>query len=261
MRLYERLKFTGKERDQESGLDYFGARYYGSALGRFTSPDWSEKPQPVPYADLENPQTLNLYTYGHNNPLTVTDPNGHCTSDGQQKGFWWCLFNDSDQDKQDRERAAARQAEYQGHRRRIIREYGYDPELVAGQIAMAMAGPLGGELEAEIAALSSAETNGALTVAEKAEIQAIADKYHTEIDVVGSRAAGTGRNVETNLPVGKGANGRSDIDFPIDASHPQLKDLIKDLKAVGGGAGSASTKYSTADRPTQPPLIRFTPKK
>jgi len=32
-------EFTGKERDQETGLDYFGARYYGSALGRFTSPD------------------------------------------------------------------------------------------------------------------------------------------------------------------------------------------------------------------------------
>ena len=32
-------KFTGKERDSESGLDYFGARYYGSALGRFSSPD------------------------------------------------------------------------------------------------------------------------------------------------------------------------------------------------------------------------------
>ena len=31
--------FTGKERDAESGLDFFGARYYGSALGRFTSPD------------------------------------------------------------------------------------------------------------------------------------------------------------------------------------------------------------------------------
>lgn len=32
-------KFTGRERDLESGLDGFGARYYGSALGRFTSPD------------------------------------------------------------------------------------------------------------------------------------------------------------------------------------------------------------------------------
>ena len=61
-------QFTGKERDAESGLDYFGARYYGSALGRFTSPDWSATPQPVPYAKLENPQSLNLYAYVLNNP-------------------------------------------------------------------------------------------------------------------------------------------------------------------------------------------------
>ncbi len=32
-------KFTGKERDAESGLDYFGARYYASSMGRFMSPD------------------------------------------------------------------------------------------------------------------------------------------------------------------------------------------------------------------------------
>jgi RHS repeat-associated protein len=54
-------RFTGNERDTESGLDYFGARYYGSALGRFMSPDWSAKPVPVPYADFSNPQTLNQY--------------------------------------------------------------------------------------------------------------------------------------------------------------------------------------------------------
>ena len=56
-------RFTGKERDSESGLDYFGARYYSSALGRFTSPDWSAKPQAIPYADFRNPQTLNQYAY------------------------------------------------------------------------------------------------------------------------------------------------------------------------------------------------------
>jgi RHS repeat-associated protein len=33
------LHFTGKERDTETGLDYFGARYYGSSLARFVSPD------------------------------------------------------------------------------------------------------------------------------------------------------------------------------------------------------------------------------
>lgn len=70
-------RFTGKERDQESGLDYFGARYYGSALGRFTSPDWATTPQPVPYASLTDPQTLNLYSYVRNNPLRSVDADGH----------------------------------------------------------------------------------------------------------------------------------------------------------------------------------------
>jgi RHS repeat-associated protein len=69
--------FTGKERDTESGLDNFGARYYSSATGRFMSPDWSAKAEPVPYASLHNPQTLNLYGYVNNNPLSAIDESGH----------------------------------------------------------------------------------------------------------------------------------------------------------------------------------------
>ena len=70
-------KFTGKERDTETGLDYFGARYLSSAQGRFTSPDWSEKPEPVPYAELSDPQSLNLYIYVSNRPLSRRDTDGH----------------------------------------------------------------------------------------------------------------------------------------------------------------------------------------
>jgi RHS repeat-associated protein len=73
--------FTGKERDAETGLDYFGARYFSGAQGRFTSPDWSEVPQAVPYADLTNPQSLNLYSYVLNNPLRAADPDGHAQID------------------------------------------------------------------------------------------------------------------------------------------------------------------------------------
>lgn len=72
------LHFTGKERDAESGNDYFEARYYSSAMGRFMSPDWSAKEEPVPYAKLDNPQSLNLYSYVYNNPLAKADPDGHC---------------------------------------------------------------------------------------------------------------------------------------------------------------------------------------
>ena len=69
--------FTGKERDPESGDDYFEARYYNSAAGRFLSPDWSAKEEPVPYAKLDNPQSLNLYAYVLNRPTTGFDPDGH----------------------------------------------------------------------------------------------------------------------------------------------------------------------------------------
>jgi len=70
-------KFTGKERDGESNLDNFGARYYASTMGRFMIPDWSSRPTAVPYAELPNPQSLNLYSYVDNNPLNRTDPLGH----------------------------------------------------------------------------------------------------------------------------------------------------------------------------------------
>jgi RHS repeat-associated protein len=72
-----KYKFTGKERDTESGLDEFGARYYASSMGRFMQPDWAAKPVSVPYANFGNPQSLNLYSYVQNNPTTVGDPDGH----------------------------------------------------------------------------------------------------------------------------------------------------------------------------------------
>jgi RHS repeat-associated protein len=70
-------KFTGKERDAETGLDNFDARCYSSNLGRFVSADWSAIPVAVPYARLDNPQTLNLYSYVLNNPVALVDDNGH----------------------------------------------------------------------------------------------------------------------------------------------------------------------------------------
>jgi RHS repeat-associated protein len=66
------LHFTGKERDTESGNDYFGARYYGSSMGRFMSPD----PVFISAQRLMDPQSLNLYSYVRNNPLGLTDDSG-----------------------------------------------------------------------------------------------------------------------------------------------------------------------------------------
>ena len=64
-------KFTGKERDGESGLDYFGARHYASSMGRFMQPD----PAGIWVADLTVPQSWNLYSYALNNPIKVHRPN------------------------------------------------------------------------------------------------------------------------------------------------------------------------------------------
>jgi len=82
--------YTGKERDAETaggvspfgtnqGNDYFGARYYSSVMGRWMSPDYG--PGPVPFASFTNPQSLNLYGYVGNNPVSLADPSGHaCVS-------------------------------------------------------------------------------------------------------------------------------------------------------------------------------------
>lgn len=86
------ILFTSKERDAETGLDFFGARYFSSAQGRFTTPDWSAKPQPVPYARLEDPQTLNLYAYVRNNPLSRIDPDGHIDCTGKNAAGAGCQF-------------------------------------------------------------------------------------------------------------------------------------------------------------------------
>jgi RHS repeat-associated protein len=65
------MHFTGKERDSESGLDNFGARYNSSNLGRFMSPDPDNAG-----ASLDAPQSWNAYSYVLNNPLKYVDPYG-----------------------------------------------------------------------------------------------------------------------------------------------------------------------------------------
>jgi RHS repeat-associated protein len=71
------LHFTGKQRDPETNLDEFPARYYASMQGRWMTPDWSARQEAVPYADIHDPQSLNLYRYAANNPASHFDSDGH----------------------------------------------------------------------------------------------------------------------------------------------------------------------------------------
>jgi RHS repeat-associated protein len=74
-RVPQNYKFTGKERDSESGLDNFGARFDASSLGRFMSPD-------MILGHLADPESLNRYAYVRNSPTVFVDPTG---LDGE-----WC---------------------------------------------------------------------------------------------------------------------------------------------------------------------------
>ncbi|MGH2543334.1 MAG: RHS repeat-associated core domain-containing protein, partial [Ardenticatenaceae bacterium] len=82
-----RRRFTGQTLDFETGLYYYGARYYDPALGRFYQPD-SIVPEPG------DPQSLNRFAYAFNNPLRYTDPTGHCPAlpQGYGAGICFALF-------------------------------------------------------------------------------------------------------------------------------------------------------------------------
>ena len=78
----QHYKFTGKERDTESGLDNFGARYHESTFGRFLTPDQTT----ISAARFTDPQRWAMYSYARNNPLAYLDPNGFETV---WLGYFW----------------------------------------------------------------------------------------------------------------------------------------------------------------------------
>lgn len=64
------FKYAGELYDAETGLYYLKARYYDPKIGRFLNEDSYE-------GQIDNPLSMNVYTYVHNNPLVYTDPSGH----------------------------------------------------------------------------------------------------------------------------------------------------------------------------------------
>ena len=87
--------YTGQEKDTETNLNYYNARYYSSDMRRFTQPD-------TIIQDAYSPQTLNRYSYVLNNPLKYTDPTGHITTSSVNPSplsvfLWLTLYSTSPQ--------------------------------------------------------------------------------------------------------------------------------------------------------------------
>jgi RHS repeat-associated protein len=124
-------KFTGKKRDTETRLDYFGARYYANELGRWVSADWSSTPVPVPYANFGDPQTLNQYSYVRNIPTTMVDADGHKSSKFLSSVKEWF-----------REKLSAENIKYAFDVKDMVNDVGnFLQEAHKGQIRMCGCGP------------------------------------------------------------------------------------------------------------------------
>jgi RHS repeat-associated protein len=78
-RLEHLSEAPGVKLNKAAGLDYFGARYFSAAMGRFTSPD-----RPLVDQHPDNPQSWNLYSYVRDSPLRYTDPSGEGSVEQQQ---------------------------------------------------------------------------------------------------------------------------------------------------------------------------------
>lgn len=87
--LVQPLRYAGYYYDDETGLYYLKSRYYSPTLGRFLVRDG------IGYVDFADPQTLNLYSYCGNNPVSLTDPNGNWASEIERL---WAEQNMSEDD-------------------------------------------------------------------------------------------------------------------------------------------------------------------
>jgi RHS repeat-associated protein len=171
-------KFEGEERDTETGNDDFGARYYSNRFGRWLSADWSAVPVPVPYANLANPQTLNLYSMVADDPESFADLDGHCC-DGDGIGdtigrFFatavatWASDNAGGAFRPTPSTVEGKLGQALGD---TIATYTGASEVELGQAGLARSGGMalvpGGQEDAAAAAIGSAalELHGALTVA------------------------------------------------------------------------------------------------
>ena len=264
-----RYGYTGRERDEQTNLNYYRARWYDAQQGRFISSD------PIGFAGGDT----NLYGYVRNNSLNYRDPSGKIIPFLVAGAVIALLIltspsyvnapgpGDPVYNSQSPLMVNAAGGAVGGYALRII------GGAIFGAIASEFCEVEGGQVAQGVAetatAAGSDDLANALTEEELKALQDIAGKYNTEFEVVGSRGAGQGRNINTDLPVGKeplgpdgspieGNTTRSDIDLKID---PQLdidtRGMLSNdiLNIRGGGLVNAMSR----GYPTYPPYIKITP--
>jgi RHS repeat-associated protein len=203
--------FTGKERDAESGNDYFGARYYSSAMGRWLSPDWAKNIQAVPYADFTHPQTLNLYNYTRNNPLGGADSDGHCP------GCDWLVSV-----------VSTKVSTYLAQHPDVAKAISEAPAKVLGSLGIKVMGGVGGSVGAEGAQLKG---------------QATAYVSYTL-----GKGAGAGADVTGTAQLGS-AGGSVNVNAPI-VKDGQLANPIGDASVTGSGSLSGANGKAEGEAST-----------
>ncbi len=263
------LHFTGKERDAESGLDNFGARYMASTMGRFMSPDWSAAPKSVPYADFGNPQSLNLYSYVKNNPVTSTDPDGHCTVDGEQHGWLWCAAHWAGITETKKE-AAAWEAEqkkamaaYQAYRRREIAAGRTDPAIIGAAMMMygGLMGGIGAAIEPEPSTggiepvlKGQAGVNQAIGDVEAEGGQVLGTEITIENSAGRARADFVYKDAQGNLVVGEAKNG------PTAGLNSNQQAVYSEFEKSGGrfvGGNAQQANLPPSVGPTQVRIFKY----
>jgi RHS repeat-associated protein len=271
--------YAGREWDDSIDLQYNRARWYDPATGRFISQD------PIGFEAGD----ANLYRYVGNGVMTKTDPSGLLTptynpvtaieqATQKIKQLFTLWENTSHMGPIERGYVVggtmiadmvgvrgvsdacsdhdAVDGHLQGLKERIL-----DGVLGSVQLVGTATGVYGGVSQITVIVRGPLAA-GKLTAKELKELQKIADEFDTEIHIVGSRASGQGRNIDTDFPVGKQPreSTRSDIDCRIDGSHPQSGEIAKRVNATET-ANVDPTKHDYSSRPTYPPSIIVRPRR
>jgi RHS repeat-associated protein len=256
------IGYTGQRLDNSTGLMYYRARYYAQGLGRFISADTL-----VP--DGTNPQQFNRYAYGLNNPVKYTDPTGHCifgidtaicllaliAATGFFGGAAIYEFNVSHRSwwESEEDAKATFSAGVEGATTAVtaagivadaaiaITGIAADYAIKTNNVQLFQWGASGGRL---LSVQTTTSNNagpargkgpqlGDLTSEEIKRIQGVVDLAERPLEVIGSAARGERRNIGTDLPIGKGAGTRSDIDYLVPlSSMGNYRGLVGNLPSV-----------------------------